>query len=75
MSKKSWEEKFKDVQKSQRKMTDRGMMYISTPKEILGYIKRVPKGRLTSSKIIAQKLKKKYESNCKEKLRIFLKKE
>ena len=60
MAKKSWAEKFSEVPVSKPKMTDKGMMYISTPKEIMKYIKKVPKGKLTTSKQIAEKLTKKY---------------
>jgi len=44
-----------------RKQTDRGMMYISTPEEIQKIIKRVPKGKLITTKQIIDKLNKKYK--------------
>lgn len=61
--KKSWKEKMENANKKGniRKQTDKGMMYISTPKEIEGIIKRVPKGKLITTAQIAQKLSKKYK--------------
>jgi len=44
-----------------RKQTDKGMMYISTPKEIAGIIKRVPKGKLITTVQIVHKLNKKHK--------------
>lgn len=61
MAKKSWMEKFNDVPESQPKMTNKGMMYISTPKEIAQLVKKVPKGKLITTKIIVDKLTKKYK--------------
>ena len=53
MKSKSWEEKMVTTS-SQRKMTDKGMMYISTPKEIEEVIRTVPKGKLITTEIIAR---------------------
>jgi alkylated DNA nucleotide flippase Atl1 len=63
MAKTSWKEKAENANKkgNLRKQTDKGMMYISTPKEIEGIIKRVPKGKLITTERIAQKLSKKYK--------------
>lgn len=60
-TKKSWKEKLTEPQKPIRKKTPKGMMYISTPKEIESIIKKVPKGKLTTTKAIAEKLAKKYK--------------
>lgn len=63
MAKKSWKEKAEEANSkgSIRKQTDKGMMCISTPKEIEGIIKRVPKGKLITTAQIAEKLRKKYK--------------
>ena len=60
---KSWTQKAEEANKKGgiRKKTDKGMMYISTPKEIEGIIRRVPKGKLITTKQIADKLSKKYK--------------
>jgi alkylated DNA nucleotide flippase Atl1 len=65
MSKKqSWIEKRDNHQHpSIRKMTLKGMMYISTPKEIDSIIKTVPKGKLITTEQIADKLAKKYKAD------------
>lgn len=57
---KDWIKTFEDTNPkgNLRKMTDKGMMFISTPKEIEELIKKVPKGKLTTTKIIAEKLSK-----------------
>jgi len=62
-SKKSWKEKIteSDNKGGIRKRTDKGMMYISTPSEIAKLIRRVSKGKVTTTKYIAQKLKKKHK--------------
>jgi hypothetical protein len=44
-----------------RKKTAKGMMFISTPQEIEELIKKVPKGKLTTTKMIAEKLTKKHK--------------
>jgi len=58
----SWIEKFNEANNkgSVKKQTDKGLMYISTPKEIESIIKTVPKGRLITTKYIIDKLNKKY---------------
>lgn len=63
LKKKSWIDKMKEADRKGpiRKMTDKGMMYISTPSEIEKIIKRVPKGKLTTTKQIAEKLSKKHK--------------
>lgn len=43
------------------KMTDKGMMYISTPSEIEEIIRKVPKGKLITTGIIADKLTQKHK--------------
>jgi alkylated DNA nucleotide flippase Atl1 len=58
---KSWLEKLREPQKSVKKMTGKGMMYISTPNEIESIIKKTPKGKLTTTKSIAEKLTSKYK--------------
>lgn len=58
---KSWVEKLNHPQKPIRKKTPKGIMYISTPKEIESVIKKIPKGKLTTTKNIAEKLAKKYK--------------
>ena len=44
-----------------KKQTDKGMMYISTPSEIMKMIKKVPKGKLTTSKELVHKLNMKHK--------------
>jgi len=63
MTKKSWIEKFKKANKkgSVKKQTDKGLMYISTPEEIESIIKKVPKGKLITTKYIIKKLNKKHK--------------
>lgn len=63
MPRTTWEEKAENANKKGniRKQTDKGMMYISTPKEIEGVIRRVPKGKLITTAQIAEKLSKKYK--------------
>ncbi len=63
MSKKSWIEKFNEANAkgSVRKQTDKGLIYISTPKEIESIIKKIPKGNLITTKYIIDKLNKKYK--------------
>ncbi len=51
----------KHEHKSQKKQTEKGKMYISTPLEINEIIKKVPKGKLITTKQIAQKLTKKHK--------------
>ncbi|MBU0976228.1 MAG: hypothetical protein ABIE03_05240 [Patescibacteria group bacterium] len=60
---KSWLEKLSETDSKGgiRKQTDKGMMYISTPTEIGKLIKKVPKGKLTTTKLIAEKLSRKYK--------------
>lgn len=59
----SWIEKFNEANKkgSVRKQTDKGLMYISTPKEIESIINKIPKGKLITTKYIIDKLNKKYK--------------
>ena len=60
--KQTWIEKLHEYKHSSvRKMTDKGMMYISTPKEIDKLVKKIPKGKLTSTKKLTEKLSKKYD--------------
>ncbi|MDD3648317.1 MAG: MGMT family protein [Candidatus Dojkabacteria bacterium] len=63
MIKKSWTEKLKetDAKGGIRKQTDKGLMYISKPSEIARLIKKIPKGKLTTTKLLAEKLSKKYK--------------
>ena len=58
----NWSQKLEAANKKGgiRKQTNKGMMYISTPTEIEGLINEVPKGKLTTTKIIAEKLTKKH---------------
>ncbi|MEI6533137.1 MAG: MGMT family protein [Candidatus Roizmanbacteria bacterium] len=44
------------------KMTPKGLMYISTPKEINEIIRTVPKGKLITTAQIANQLAKKYKT-------------
>lgn len=62
---KDWIQKFNEANEKNtvRKQTDKGMMYISCPEEIEKLIKKVPKGRLTTTKAIAEKLAKKHKSD------------
>lgn len=66
---KDWKENYDKANKSGGilKHTDKGrtpgMMYISTPKEIAGIIKKVPEGKLITTKIIADKLSKKHKAD------------
>lgn len=55
------EKRDKHQHPSVRKMTNKGMMYISTPKEIDAMIKKVPKGKLITTEQIAEKLAKKHK--------------
>jgi len=59
--KKSWKEKIDEIKEPQRKLTPKGMMYISTPAEIAEIIKKVKKGKLITTKIITDKLKEKHK--------------
>jgi len=63
MAKKSWIEKYSEAGKKGgiKKQTDKGLMYISTPKEIESIIKKVPKGKLITTKYIIDKLNKKHK--------------
>lgn len=45
-----------------KKMTNEGMMYISTPKEIDSIIKKIPKGKLMTTEQIAKKLADKHKA-------------
>ncbi|MBN2016187.1 MGMT family protein [Candidatus Dojkabacteria bacterium] len=62
-TKKSWAQKAEEANSKGciRKRTPKGMMYISTPKEIEKIIRRIPKGKLMTTKQIADKLSKKYK--------------
>ncbi|HOU75562.1 MAG TPA: MGMT family protein [Candidatus Dojkabacteria bacterium] len=62
---KDWKENFnKTNQKgSVLKDTPRGKMYISTPDEIMSVIKEIPKGKIISTKDIAQQLAKKHKAD------------
>lgn len=62
--KKSWSEKFSDKNEGFNKVHDstKGPMYISSPKEIEKLIKKVPKGKLTSTKEFTDYLTKKYKT-------------
>jgi len=59
---KTWREKYKeaDAKGGIRKLTNKGMMYISSPSEISEIIKLIPKGKIMSTKQIAQKLSEKH---------------
>jgi alkylated DNA nucleotide flippase Atl1 len=62
--KQSWiEKRDKHQHPSVRKMTPKGMMYISTPKEIDGIIKKVPNGKLITTEQIAEKLAEKHKTD------------
>lgn len=60
--KKSPKDKFEEKNKSMETVhqTDKGMMYISSPKEIDTIIAKVPKGKLITTKTIAEMLSKKH---------------
>lgn len=59
MARKTAKEKYENSNKKGgfKKQTDKGLMYISTPKEIGDVIKTVGKGKLITSKQIADKLR------------------
>ncbi len=61
--KKSWQQKYDEAceKGGVKKQTDKGMMYISTPKELESMIRKVPKGKLTSTKKFIEKLNKKHK--------------
>lgn len=46
-----------------KKMTDKGMMYISCPEEISEIIKTIPKGKVMTPKEIAIKLAEKHNAD------------
>jgi len=60
--KKSWKEKFDETNErgTVKKQTDKGFMYISCPEEIEKVIRKVPKGKLITTKEIVGKLTKKH---------------
>ena len=62
---KNWNEKMEEANAKGniRKQTDKGMMYISTPSEISTIIKKVPKGKLTTTKLMAEELSKKHKAD------------
>lgn len=65
-NKKDWQEKMLKPEKGEVSDTKKGKMYISTPREIQEIIKKVSKGKLTTTKEIAQHLtsKKKVDFTC-----------
>ncbi|MBN1373857.1 MGMT family protein [Candidatus Dojkabacteria bacterium] len=63
MAKETWIQKRDKETKSQRKMTPKGMMYISTPTEINEMIRKIPKGKVTTTKQMTDFLSKKYKTD------------
>lgn len=57
---KTWKERMQEIKPSEPKMTEKGNMYISNPIEIAEIVKQIPKGKLITTKIIAEKLTKKH---------------
>ena len=62
MAKKTWIQKRDEhAYPAERKMTSKGMMYISTPKEINEIIVEIPKGKLITTKQIVERLTSKHK--------------
>lgn len=59
--KKSWKEKMEERTKGEIKQTDKGMMYISYPREIEKVIRSIPKGKLITTEQIVKKFTKQYK--------------
>ena len=58
---KSWKDKFESTKSNGVQQTDKGLMYISTPKEIAEVIQTVPQRKLITTKQIAEILTKKHK--------------
>jgi hypothetical protein len=58
---KSWKDKFESTKSNGVQQTDKGLMYISSPKEISEVIQTVPRSKLITTKQIAEILTKKHK--------------
>ena len=64
---KNWKEKYESTNAKEGieiiKTTPKGLMYISSPKEIVQEIKKIPKGETITTKDLAENLTKKYKTD------------
>jgi len=68
MPKLTWSEKMKEVKgdMEKKKMTNKGLMYISSPREIENIIRKIPKGKLITTEIVIKNItsKNKVDFTC-----------